>query len=102
MTPRIVNLTTGEITPLQVVWSDTDHTPVCEFCGTYEPFCTCDDDNYRCDDCGQVLTSEEVEASTRYDMPFWICDACTEQRSIIDWNSRSHEAQDRAVLRGWG
>lgn len=95
MTPRIVNLTTGQITPLQVVWSDTDHTPTCECCGTYEPFCTCEPDS--CLHCNEPLRDIDEDDI--------LCDNCIERLAnamIDDWLNRSHEAQDRAVLRGWG
>ena len=77
MTPRIVNLTTGQITTLQVVWHE-EEPDTCLHCN--EPLRDIDEDDILCDNCIERLANAMID----------------------DWLNRSHEAQDRAVLRGWG
>ena len=69
----VINTRTGTRTPYRVVWSA--HLDTCTRCDQPMPDDRQDDD---------------------------ICDDCLEIAAIDDWLNRSHEAQDRAVLRGMG
>lgn len=59
-------------------------------------------DIYTCEDCGEVLTEEEVTRLAKDDTPRWTCNTCDELHWMDLWFDRSQEAQDRAVLRGMG
>lgn len=59
-------------------------------------------DSYQCEGCGEALTEEEVDRLSADDTPRWTCDPCNERMWDDLWSARSHEAQDRAVLRGMG
>lgn len=75
----VINLKTGTRTPYRVVWtvaSDANEPDTCRYCTAATPADVDDDD--------------------------WACDECTERLALADWFNRSHEAQDRAVLRGMG
>lgn len=85
MSARIINLHTGDITPLVAVWHERDQPDI-----------------YHCEDCGEALTEEEVACNHEHDAARWTCRHCDEVHWMDMWFSRSQEAQDRAVLRGMG
>lgn len=85
MSARIINLHTGDITPLVAVWHERDQPDI-----------------YHCEDCGEELTEEEVDRLSADDTPRWTCDPCSELHWMDLWLDRSYEAQDRAVMRGMG
>lgn len=124
----VINLKTGTRTPYRVVWTaDMDanepDTEECAYCGRDVPISDTPDTHdyaawgaisrHHAPDCEWALSHAHTRdlptcrcctATTPADVDEddWTCDDCTEQLAMADWFSRSHEAQDRAVLRGMG
>ena len=76
MSARIINLHTGLVTEMGIAWHEDFEPETCRYCNTHIPNDADDGD--------------------------WTCDDCTERMAMNDWLDRSAEAQDRAVLQGYG